>query len=72
MLTDFLGTVKTLTETVTKVITGDAEWGDVVRSLRKLAFAYAQIVGLPVRNVWNGICGVIDKFNPELAKMLNG
>jgi hypothetical protein len=72
VLTDFLGTVKTLTETVTKVITGDAEWGDVVRSLRKLVFAYSQIVGLPVRNVWNGICGVIDKFNPELAKMLNG
>jgi len=51
-----------------KLIDGEAEVSDLMGALRKLAFSFSQVVGIPLRNVWNAIYGIIEKISKEAAE----
>ncbi|MBQ8528503.1 MAG: hypothetical protein IJ459_02070 [Clostridia bacterium] len=66
-----VGAVKSVWKTIENLLDGKGDVGDVVGSMRKLAFAFSQVVGLPVRNVWNAIYGFIKRHFPELAEEID-
>jgi hypothetical protein len=70
-LNSLLTTITSLYKRIGRLVTGEGEWGDVLKALRQFAFAASQILGLPVRNVWNQIYGFIKIIAPGVAEVID-
>lgn len=68
---DVFQSVRSLGSNVEKLVTGERELSDVMRSLKSLLYSGGQITGIPVRNVYNYIHDLIARFAPEAAEEID-
>ena len=61
-----LGAVADCADMLTDAVSGkEVTKQDAMKNLKKLAYALGQISGLPTRNVYNFITGIVSRFSPE-------
>ncbi|MBQ2877001.1 MAG: hypothetical protein IJE25_08320 [Clostridia bacterium] len=58
-ISSLVDAVRSLFSTVGGLLSGEKDGKDVVRLVRKLAFALGQTLGVPARNIWNAIYGFL-------------
>ena len=58
-ISSLVDAVRSLFSTVGGLLSGEKDGKDVVRLVRKLAFALGQTLGVPARNIWNTIYGFL-------------
>ena len=70
-ITDFISSISKVANTVKKVISGERDIGALVGALKSLAVNSGQILGIPIRNAWNFIYGLIKMFDKDAAKSID-
>jgi hypothetical protein len=61
-----LGAVADCADMLTDAVSGkEVTKQDAMKNLKKLVYALGQISGLPTRNVYNFITGIVSRFSPE-------
>ncbi len=72
MVNDTLSATKSILELGSNVIKGKPmSRTEMARPLRQFIYAVGQLTGIPARNIYNYVFGVINKFNPEVAYKTN-
>lgn len=64
---DFIQTVTNIFETGNKVVSGEATSDDAGLLLKNMTFSLGQLTGIPARNLYNGVYGIIKRVNEPLA-----
>ena len=54
-----------------KLLSGEGDVGTVIGSFKTLLFTVSQIIGVPARNIWNILYGIIDKISGDAAKAID-
>jgi hypothetical protein len=71
MLNDGTESIKGLWDSAGKVIAGTADRNDAPKALRSFLYSVGQFTGLPTRNLYNDIYGLISQFSPSTAYEMN-
>lgn len=70
-LNDLLSGAKGVIDLTELIIKGEATGQDVALKLKNATYAFGQIFGVPVRNVYNLVYGLTKRFSPEAAYQID-
>lgn len=70
-INDLLDSALNVFEVAGNVFTNEASTQDRNRAVRNLAYSVGQLIGVPVRNVYNVLYGLTKRFNPEAAYVID-
>ena len=66
-INQFCSAVYSCFKTAGNIVEGKAGWGSAVGAFKKMVLALAQLTGLPVRNVYNQLYGIIKIVAPSIV-----
>lgn len=70
-INDMLDSAVNIFDLVGDIFSGTADSRDVMKNIKNLSYAIGQLFGIPVRNVYNVITGLINRVSPEMGYKIN-
>ena len=70
-LNDLLDSTSDMLDLVGAIFNGSADSRDFAQNIRKLSYAIGQLFGIPVRNVYNVVFGLVNRVSPETGYKWN-
>ncbi len=68
---DLLDSTSDMLDLVGAIFNGSADSRDFAQNIRKLSYAIGQLFGIPVRNVYNVVFGLVNRVSPETGYKWN-
>ncbi len=71
-INELVGSIKDLFESSAAIARGETyKKSDILRPMRDFCYALGQVTGIPVRNIYNLVYGLINRFDSETAYKMN-